>query len=201
MTILLVSPAIALTVLERGDFDLRGDLDLRGERLDFLVDEEAVGGVVARLGDLLERRLEGEGDRWRRGERELQILEGGDLLVLRFVGDRLRRGERDLERFATRSRLFDRAARSRLFDRAARSRLDVLVSGERREDLFPRSGLDGADFFVEGELERDLDPPRPRLELLLPRPLLPLRPDFSPDFSFLDFSSALLSSLARYSST
>lgn len=60
MTILLVSPAIALAVLGRGDFDLRG-----GERLDFLVDEEAVGGVVARLGDRLERRLGGDGDRWR----------------------------------------------------------------------------------------------------------------------------------------
>ena len=59
MTILLVSPAMALAVLSRGDFDLRG-----GDRLDFRVDEEAVGGV-GRLGDRLVRRLEGDGDLWR----------------------------------------------------------------------------------------------------------------------------------------
>jgi len=122
-------------------------------------------------------------------------LEGGDLLVLRLVGERLRRGERDLERLDPRSRLLERPLRSRLDD--------AFGSGERRDDRLTRSGDDPPTpeaFLMTGELERDLEPPRPRLELLLPRPLF-ARPDFSPDFSFFDFSSALLSSLARYSST
>ena len=104
---------------------------------------------------------------------------------------------------------------------AARSRLDdddaAFPSGDRREDrLDERSGLaaaeEGAALFFDddegagGEFERDRDPPRsprPRLELLLPRALLAARvaDDLSDDLSRLDFSSALLRSLARYSST
>ena len=61
MTILLVSPASAELLAGRGDFDRREG----GERLVLrVVDDAAVGGD-GRRGDRLDRRLTGDGERWR----------------------------------------------------------------------------------------------------------------------------------------
>lgn len=61
MTILLVSPARAELAAGRGDRDRRGG----GERLDLRVVEDAATSGEGRRGDRLERRLAGDGDRWR----------------------------------------------------------------------------------------------------------------------------------------